>query len=369
MVRPRLIVLSVFLAAALLAASSPAAGAARSPAKKAIWGPVTVNGKSEFPLYHDLGVGIFQFGIDWGSVAPTRPRHPRNPKDPAYQWDPEVDYAIHQAAIYHMRILLQPDHAPPWANGNRDRHYGPLLVSDQANFIAAAARRYPSVHLWMPWGEPNNRGQDRSLVPAPHGARRLTRAQAAAPRFYARVLDADYGVLKKASRRNIVIGGNTYTYGDISTKQWIRYMRLPNGKPPRMDLYGHNPFSWRAPNLHNPATQPKNRIAAWQVDFSDLRRLYKLVNKELGKPRHHNVRLFLSEWLIPTGPDSEVRFYTTRALQAQWITDGWRIVRHSPWIYALGWIHVYDDLPGGSLSGLLDVFGHPKPGYYAFKNG
>jgi hypothetical protein len=115
--------------------------------------------------------------------------------------------------------------------------------------------------------------------------------------------------------------------------------------------------------------QRKNRIAAWEVDFSDLRRLYTLVNKQLGRPRHHNIHLFLSEWLIPTAPGSEVHYYTTRALQAKWITDGFRIVRHSPWIYSLGWIHLYDDPPGGSQAGLLDVFGTPKPGYNAFKRG
>lgn len=87
-----------------------------------------------------------------------------------------------------------------------------------------------------------------------------------------------------------------------------------------------------------------------------------------GRPAN-NIRLFLSEWLIPTGPDSEVKFHTTRAVQAKWIADGWRIVRHSPFIYGLGWIHLYDDPPGGSQSGLLDLVGRPKPGYYAWKKG
>jgi hypothetical protein len=57
-------------------------------------------------------------------------------------------------------------------------------------------------------------------------------------------------------------------------------------------------------------------------------------------------------------------------VQAQWIRDAWRIVRRSCFIYALGWIHLYDDPPGkGSSGGLLDSRGRPKPGYYAFRNG
>jgi hypothetical protein len=44
-------------------------------------------------------------------------------------------------------------------------------------------------------------------------------------------------------------------------------------------------------------------------------------------------------------------------------------VRRSRFIYALGWIHVFDDPPGGSMSGLLDAAGRPKPGYFAFRAG
>ena len=182
------------------------------------------------------------------------------------------------------------------------------------------------------------------------------------------MLDASYAALKAVSRRNLVIGGNTYTTGDIDTSQWIENLRLPNGRPPRMDLYGHNPFSFRAPNLANPPSPDG------EVDFSDLGRLSRLVDRNLA-PRGHHIRLFLSEWTIPTAPDaahchdSEFNICTTPKVQAQWITDAWRIVRHHSFIYALGWIHVYDDPPGGSLGGLLYYHGHPKPGFYAFKAG
>jgi hypothetical protein len=63
------------------------------------------------------------------------------------------------------------------------------------------------------------------------------------------MLDASYGALKRANRHNIVIGGDTWTGGEISPLNFIRAMRLPNGRRPRMDLYGHNPFTARSPNL------------------------------------------------------------------------------------------------------------------------
>src|SRR3954451_1307535 len=54
---------------ALLACLSMAAQAdARQSRKKAIWGPVTLNGKSQFPIYHDLGAGIYEYTLRWPQV-------------------------------------------------------------------------------------------------------------------------------------------------------------------------------------------------------------------------------------------------------------------------------------------------------------
>src|SRR5204862_7707587 len=135
-------------------------------------------------------------------------------------------------------------------------------------------------------------------------------------------------------------------------------MRLPNAKPPRMDLYGHNPFSFRTPSLANPPG------IQGTVDFSDLGRLSRLVDRNLARSRGQHIRLFLSEFTIPTGPDSEFNFYTDLGVQASWIRAAWRIVHRWSRIYALGWIHVYDEPPGGSMGGLLTAQGQRKPGYY-----
>lgn len=210
--------------------------AARSDAK-AIWGPVSIGGRSQFPLYHDLGVGIYQITLNWATVAPTQPANPTDPTDPAYNWPAEISYAIQHAARYHMKVMLLVEFTPSWANGGQTMIYPPLDVSAWANFVTAAARRYPSVHLWMIWGEPNRQSQFGIVVPADPDATTLTPAQAEAPQVYAQLLDASYAVLKAANPRNLVIGGSTYTTGDISTEQWIENIRLADGQPPRMDLY------------------------------------------------------------------------------------------------------------------------------------
>jgi hypothetical protein len=357
--------LAVFLLTIVaLAASAPAVFASRS-GKKAIWGLTTTpDGHSAFPIYHDLGVGIFQDDLFWRTVAPTRPRHPRDPNDPAYHWPAVLSYAIQQASQYHMRVMLLVFGSPGWANGGRPWYRSPRRAQAYADFLMAASRRFRSVHLWMVWGEPSRSHNFEPLTPAPPGARNLTAAQQTAPHRYAALLDAGYGALKQVSKRNLVIGGNTFTTGDISTRQWIDNLYLANGRRPRMDLYGHNPFSFRRPNLSNPPS-PKD-----EFDFSDLGRLSQLVNRSLA-PRHHNIKLFLSEWTIPTAPgDQEFNFWVDPGVASQWITDAWRIVRKSRFIYALGWVHVYDDPPGkGSTGGLLDFRGNPKPTYYAYKAG
>jgi hypothetical protein len=94
--------------------------------------------------------------------------------------------------------------------------------------------------------------------------RRLSPKQRRGPRHYARILDASYGALKRVSRRNLVIGGNTWTGGEVVPLNFIRAMRLPTGRRPRMDLYGHNPFTLRTPQLSRPP------FAYGHADFSDL---------------------------------------------------------------------------------------------------
>jgi hypothetical protein len=326
-----------------------------------MWGPAVVGGDSQFPTYRDLGIQLYETSLDWAATAPARPAHPRDPRDPAYVWPASLDADVTQSAAGGIRVAIELTRAPRWANGNRPSNWGPRNPADFADFAYAASRRYPSVRLWMVWGEPTRRVAYQPLARVDPAARTLSAAQKVAPHRYARMLDAAYVALKRASPRNLVVGGMSFTTGDIDTLDWIENLRLPNGRPPRMDLYGHNPFSFRDPNLANP---PSPRGA---VDFSDLRRLAGWIDRYLGRGRPQ-IRLFLSEWTIPTAVDDEFNFYVDRPVQAQWITDGLRIARSWPRIYALGWINLYDNLPR-SAGGLLDAQGNKKPGYFAWKNG
>lgn len=347
----------------LIALGAPAARAAIL--EKGFWGPVAVDGESQFPLYEQLGVTIYQTSLSWASVAPTRPASAREPTDAAYRWPAEIDEAIAQARARGMKVLIMLIRTPPWANGGRSSEYAPDRAADFADFARAAARRYPGVRHWMIWGEPSRSNNFKPFVQQPLGTR-LTPAQRRAPRRYARLLDAAYGQLKAERRSNLVIGGNTYVTGEVRPPDWVRSMRLPNGRPPRMDLYGHNPFSFRNPDLRNPpSTQDL-------VDFSDLGRFDRQIQRDLRRPRSKRIRLFLSEFTIPTAPDSEFNFYVSRKTQAKWITNAFKVARKVN-AAGLGWIHLYDDPPvPGQTSingGLLTYDGRRKPGFYAFMRG
>jgi hypothetical protein len=350
----------------VIAGCALGAAPASAVVQKGFWGPTSVNGVSQFPIYKDLGVTVYQMPLNWAQVAPTRPAAARNASDPAYRWPADVDFALQQAAQYQMRVMLMIVGSPGWANGGRGANYAPTRDADFADFSAAAARRYPNVRLWMVWGEPMRIPNFMPMVAQRKLGQQLTARQKQGPRRYARILDAAYGALKGANRRNLVIGGNSYTTGDIRPVRWIQNLKLPNGRPPRMDLYGHNPFSYRGPDLKKPQSDLE------LVDFSDLGRFNRQVDRYLGRPRHKRLRLFLSEFTVPTdAPDKEFNFYVTRSLQAKWIRDGFKVARQVN-AYALGWIHLRDDPPNGAAAivrgGLLTSDGQKKPGYLAFKS-
>jgi hypothetical protein len=346
----------------------PATADAAPSRKKAIWGPIEVNGVSQFPIYHDLGVGIWETRLSWADVARTRPGTARDPSDPAYHWPPELDQAIAEGRRYGIRIAVVITESPRWASGHRRPEWAPRRPSDFADFAYATSRRYPTVRLWMIWSEPTRHENFKPMFRERRG-RPLTRRMRRTPHLYARILDGAYQSLNQANPRNLVIGGNSFTTGDISALNWIKNLRLPNGRPPRLDMYGHNPFSARRPLLNRPP------LGNGFADFSDLDLLARWVDRYLGRPRgRRRTKLFLSELFWPTDhANHEFNFWVTRRTAASWLSDALRVTRRWSRIYTLGWLSLYDDAPtpeGDDVHrGLLTHRGHKKPAYRAYKRG
>jgi len=332
-----------------MAAMAAAPGA--QAAEKSIWGPVTLpGGASAFPTYADLGVDTFQYGVSFAEVAPTRPAAPSNPSDPAYRWPAGLDRAIAEAAASRINVALLVTGSPGWANGGRSRLHAPDPGAF-ADFMAAASRRYPSVRRWMIWGEPNR--VDRFLPNAENSPE--------GPRAYARILDASYGALKAVSARNIVIGGMTWTGGDVKPAPFMKFMRLPNGRPPRLDWFGHNPFPFRFPDLRGLA------VAGGYRDISDLDVFQRQLRRTFGR----RARFWLSEFLVLSDRGSNQFLQSvSRAAQARWLRAAYRIADDLESVAGLGWLSLLDEpeRPGSSNWGLLTASGERKPAFGAYRS-
>jgi hypothetical protein len=332
--------------AALWLAAAPAPAA-----EKAIWGPVTLpGGDSAMDLYSELGVDTLQLSLSWADVAPTQPASPTDPADPAYRWPSDITAAAGAAGPRGIQLALLVANAPPWANGGRPPIWAPQKPKDYADFLTAAARRYPGVRRWMIWGEPNrddrfqpNREKD------PIGAQ-----------TYAQLLDAAYAALKRASPANRVIGGMTWTGGTAKPATFLRWMRLPSGRRPRLDWFGHNPFPYRFPKLSEPP------IGLGFRDISDM----DTFSGEVARAYGRKVPLWLSEYTIQSDQGSATfATFVPRATQARYVTAGYAIADElGSAVAGLGWLDLLDEPPTATSAnwGLLTYALQRKPAFAAF---
>ncbi len=183
-------------------------------------------------------------------------------------------------------------------------------IRDYADFLTAASRRYPRVRHWMIWGEAN-----RAAVFQP-----LPLNSPVGPRRYAKLLRAAYRALKRESRRNVVIGGMTFSFGQVMPRDFARWMRLPNGKPAPLDWWGHNPFTRRFPDIRltgysgSPGARDMSDIDLFS---QELRRIYR---GQYARFRHQGPKLWLSEFTISSDRSNHAfNFWVTRRNQARWL--------------------------------------------------
>jgi hypothetical protein len=365
------------LVATLVLASGPAAHAA----EKSIWGPSTFpvgdsncptgpSPCSAFPIYKQLGAQNYQFQIPWDTVATSRPANPRDPNDPAYHWPSTVDYNVQQAAQYGISLAVLVEGTPSWANGGRGRAWVPTNLQDYADFMYAISKRYPSIHRWEIWGEPS---YGINFQPMPPNSR-------VGPRTYAKLLDLAYVALKQASRANIVIGGMTLNGGGpVSTPDFVRWLKVGKGKnarPPRMDLWGHNPFEARFPNIKRKPIGKFLGLDDVDTLHREIQRAYGLRTNGKGKKSRVSrkvrvPRLWLSEWTVlsEASPNLFGGFHVTPDQQAAFISAAYRMVQKLKYVVGLGWYRLEDEPNTGTRGaawGLMTDTGARKPSFDAY---
>ena len=176
----------------------------------------------------------------------------------------------------------------------------------------------------MIWGEPN-RDQAADFQPMPANS-------PVGPRRYALLLNAGYHALKQVSPSNIVIGGNTWSFGDVEPADFVKWMRLPNGKPPPLDYYGHNPFGRRFPNLQEKPYFPGGR------DINDIDTLEAQLAAHVPPARAScGCRSSRSPPTTTASPSPS----TSRASgQARWLTAAFRLANSVDYVAGMGWFNL-----------------------------
>jgi hypothetical protein len=208
----------------------------------------------------------------------------------------------------------------------------------------------------MVWGE-----TDSARVFQPQ-----VRGRPDGPRRYAVLLDAAYSALKSRSRRNIVIGAMTHNLGDVRNRGYVKWLRLPNGKPPRMDLWGHNSFSDVFPDLKNGPRNPG------RYDFSATDTLARAVARVYRAWNRRVPRIWMSETTISSDRANRAfAFHVSRERQADWLAFSYRIAELNPRIFAaVGWFGLMDEprtVRRGLTTGLMTYEGERKPAFFAYQ--
>ena len=168
--------------------------------------------------------------------------------------------------------------------------------------------------------------------------------------------------------------------GAVSTPDFVKWLRVGKGKkarPPRMDLWGHNPFEGRFPNIKKKPIGKFRGLNDVDTLYSEIQRAYGLRPKGKGKKARVSKtklkvpRLWLSEWTVlsEASPNLFGGFHVTPGQQAAYITAAYRMVRKLKYVKNLGWYQLEDEPSNGHVGaawGLMTGTGARKPSFDAY---
>src|SRR5581483_28682 len=332
----RRLLLFAALAAALLApASAVASPYVRYGVQDDAWvlyGPGTMDDRLD--QLQSLGVDVVRFTVDWNAVEPRKG---------VYDWTlaDEVLNGLHARGIAPLVTLYG---APRWANGDRLATWAPTSGSTFAAFARTVAERYPFVHLWTIWNEPN---QVRSLRPT-------------TPKTYVqKLLNPAYAAIHAVSPSSQVAGGVTAprgATGGVSPVAWIAGMKTWHAK---LDAYAHNPYPL------SPQETPTTGAPRYgdTITMASLNRLLIDVKNAFGT----KTRIWLTEYGYQTNPPDRT-LGVSYAKQAKYMSEAALRAYEAPRVDILIHYLVVDEPDVGRWqSGVYTVTGTPKPSLQSFR--
>jgi hypothetical protein len=303
-----------------------------------MYGPGTLSGR--LTTLDSLGTRLVRFTLRWDQVAPSRPAAPRNPSDPAYEWGQfdTVLRALHADGIQTVVTLYG---APSWSNGGHPPNW--LPSSGYADFAYAASKRFPWVHQWTVWNEPNGR-----TFSVPVSAKAYVR----------QLLNPAFASLHEASSANVVAGGVTSPRKTPSGVAPLTFMLGMKAAGARLDAYAHNPYpvSPRETPFHSTC------VGCAVLTMASLPAIRADVTRAFGA----STQLWLTEYGYQTNPPDRL-LGVSYAAQARYLGEAALRVWRQPGVTMLIQFLVRDEPSiGGWQSGLFSAGGKAKPALHAF---
>lgn len=300
-----------------------------------MYGPGTL--PERLTTLENLGVGVVRFTLRWDKVAPQKPASPRSTA--AYEWGPYGDVldALHEQGI---RTLVTLYGSPRWANGGGSP--ARLPSTGLGDFAYAAALRFPWVHMWTAWNEPNSR----------------TFSVPVSPSLYVRkVLNPAFASLHAASASNQVAGGVTSPRKTPSGMSPLAFMQGMHAAHARLDAYAQNPYPVGR------GETPTHAVCSscGYFTMANLPTIRADVTRYFGaKP------LWLTEYGYQTNPPDRL-LGVSYAQQAAYLGQAALRVWQQSGVTVLIHFLIRDEPSlGGWQSGLFTVGGTAKLAYHAF---
>jgi hypothetical protein len=291
-----------------------------------------------------LGVDVIRYTLRWDHVAPRRPESPANPDDPAYDWS-SADALLAGLQAHRIAVVLTFWGTPTWASGQLRPSRAPKSPSALALFATATAKRYPWVHKWEIWNEPNQVG---GLNPN-------------SPRLYVeRLLNPAVAALHAVDARNLVAGGATSPRATRTALSAVAFMRGMRRAGARFDVYSHHPYP-RWFGRGRPETPLQTLPCTRWLTMASLQCLLKNVTQNFG-PKH----IWLTEYAYKTNPPDRYRGVPF-VLQARYLAEAARRVYQAPRVDLLIKFMIRDVPVIGRWScGFFTAGDVVKPSFFSF---
>jgi hypothetical protein len=304
------------------------------------------------------GASVIHTTASWAGLAPTRPANPASGEDPAYRLG-DLDELVFQSGLYGLRVMIDINGTPKWANGGKTPNVMPTRLGDLTAFAKMLATRYNghsghgTVALWSVWNEPN---LELFLKPQYVGKTIV------GPANYGKLFKAAYAGIKSGNSLAKVAVGETSARGrdkplagvsaSVAPGTFAKYLAKVRGL--KFDAWAHHPYP-TSPNL--PPTQkvryPNVTLSTLPTFEADLKRFF-----------HRSVPVWVTEYGHETKPpDPHGVSYAT---QAKYAVQALNIAKNDPNVQMFIWFVFHDTVGNPWQSGLYAQNGAQKAAYDPF---